>query len=367
MDFSRYGETVAVSNSLRSYLHLKTYHSTDDDVDQWLKKNDIRKIIVLLVDAMGTSVLKRHLNEDSFLLSHMFKSITPVFPPTTSASTTSIRTGLMPCETGWLGWNQYFQEKDDNIILFLNRSQYKNNVYPGFSYETLPVSFTEDELGDGGTSIWPGWAEKNACSTFEDMWKKIIETERNEDIKYVYAYWDQLDTLMHREGPSSEQTHDYVKKLDRMTSEYASQLSKHTGLIILADHSQVDVHAENIKKHEELCSCFRHLPGLEPRTAAFYIKEDKKDFFVKEFKRLYGNDFDLYTKEEVMDKQIFGTGNVHLRFEEFIGDFLAIAKGSVSLLYGSDREVKGDHAGGSDEEAMVPLILYTNKEKKENE
>lgn len=364
MDFSRYGETVAVSNSLRSYLNLETYHRTDSDVDQWLKENDIHRIAVLLVDALGTSVLKKHLNDDSFLLSHMYKSITPVFPPTTSASTTSIRTGKMPCETGWLGWNQYFKEKDDNIILFLNRSQYGNQEYPGFSYKALPVRFTEDELGEQGDSIWPGWAEKNACSTYEDMWKKIIETDRNESKKYVYAYWDQLDTLMHREGPSSKKTNVYVKQLDIITEKYASQLSEHTGLIILADHSQVDVHAENIRKHTELCSCFRHLPALEPRTAAFYIKEEKKDFFAKEFLRLYGNDFDLYTEEEVIDKQIFGTGKIHPRFEEFIGDYLAIAKGRVSFLYGSDREVKGDHAGGSEEEAMIPLILYVNKEKK---
>lgn len=363
MDFRCYGETVAVSNSLRTYLHLKTYHSTDADVDQWLKKYDIRKIIVLLVDAMGTSVLKKHLSADSFLLSHMYKSITPVFPPTTSASTTSIRTGKMPCETGWLGWNQYFKEKDDNIILFLNKSQYGDQLYPGYSYKALPVSFTEDELGEHGTSVWPGWAEKNACSTYEDMWKKIIGTDRNEDIKYVYAYWDKLDSLMHKFGPSSKETNIYVNELDRITAKYAGCLEKHTGLFILADHSQLDVSAENIKKHVELCSCFRHLPALEPRTAAFYIKEEKKDCFVKEFIRLYGNDFDLYTKEEVIEKQIFGTGNVHPRFEGFIGDYLAVAKGRISLLYGSDREVKGDHAGGSEEEAMVPLVLYVNKDK----
>lgn len=363
MDFSRYGETVAVSNSLRSYLHLKTYHSTDADVDQWLKKNNIRKIIVLLVDAMGTSVLKKHLDDDSFLLSHMHKSISPVFPPTTSASTTSIRTGKMPCETAWLGWDQYFKEQDDNIILFLNRSQYVDQTYPNFSYETLPVSFTEDELGGQGISVWPEWAEKNACSTYEDMWKKIIETDRNDDSKYVYAYWDYLDTLMHRTGPFSEKTHAYVNELDRITAKYASQLNKHTGLVILADHSQIDVHAENIQKHADLCSCFRQLPALEPRTAAFYIKEEKKDFFAKEFLRLYGSDFDLYTKEEVIEKHIFGTGSVHPRFEEFVGDYLAIAKGNVSLLYGVNKEVRGDHAGGSDEEAMVPLILYVNKEK----
>ena len=47
------------------------------------------------------------------------------------------------------------------------------------------------------------------------------------------------------------------------------------------------------------------------------------------------------------------------RMHEFIGDYLAIAKGNISLLYGAEEKtVKGDHAGGRKEEAIVPLILY---------
>lgn len=363
MDFKRYGQTVAISNSIRKYFSLPVYHDTDTDMDTWLNKNEIERIVVILIDALGTSVLKKHLKKDSFLLSHLLKSVTPVFPPTTTASTTSIRTGKMPCETGWLGWNQYFKEKDDNVILFLNKSQYGSNVYPDFSYEALPVHFIEDELENEGTSFWPGWSVNNPCKTYEDMWKRIIETDHSKNKKYVYAYWDQLDSLMHRVGPSSKETYACVNELEEITERYVSRLDKHTGLVILADHSQVDIHGEDLKKHAELCSCFRHLPGLEPRTAAFYIKEGKKEFFVKEFTRLYGNAFDLYTKKEVLEKKIFGTGDLHLRLEEFTGDYLAIARGNVSLLYDTDREVRGDHAGGSEEEAMVPLILYVNKGK----
>ena len=44
---------------------------------------------------------------------------------------------------------------------------------------------------------------------------------------------------------------------------------------------------------------------------------------------------------------------------EFIGDYLAVAKGNVSLVYqAKGKTVKGDHAGGLKEEAMVPVILY---------
>lgn len=358
MKFEEYGQTVRVTGSLRSYLGLPVYHGTDETVDAWLKEHHFKKLIVFLIDAMGTSVLEKHLSEDDFLKKHMVKSVSTVFPPTTSAATTAIRTGKYPCETGWLGWNQYFKEKDDNIILFLNRSQYGEGTYPNFSYEALPVSFTEQQLKEDGDSVWPGWSGHNPCSTFEDMWKKLIEMDEKETGKYIYAYWDAFDTLMHRQGPSSFETKQQLREISSLCERYASKLSETTGLVIIADHSQIDVEKKHLDDHPEIVECFEHLPALEPRTIGFYIREEKKEFFVRRFMEVYGHDFDLYTKKEVFEKQIFGNGETHERLSEFTGDFVAIAKGTVSLTYHNSKTVKGDHAGGLEEEAMVPLILY---------
>jgi hypothetical protein len=40
----------------------------------------------------------------------------------------------------------------------------------------------------------------------------------------------------------------------------------------------------------------------------------------------------LLSKQEVLTKKLFGTGKVHPRFEEFWGDYLAIAISDVSIL-----------------------------------
>ena len=214
MESGFYGQTLKVSGSLRKHCGLPVYHDTDETVDLWLQSNQIDKVVVLLIDAMGTSVVQKHLNDDAFLRKYMVKSITSVFPPTTTASTTSIRTGKTPAENGWLGWNQYFHEVDDNIILFLNRGQYSHMAYPYVVSKALPVVFTEDELGDTGDSIWPGWSVHNPCQTFEDMWKKIISISLHENRKYVYAYWDQFDTWMHRNGPSDVSTGEKLREIN---------------------------------------------------------------------------------------------------------------------------------------------------------
>ena len=61
---------------------------------------------------MGTSILNKHLSKDSFFMKHKLKDMTTVFPATTVAATTSMRTGLNPCETGMLGWTMYFDDID---------------------------------------------------------------------------------------------------------------------------------------------------------------------------------------------------------------------------------------------------------------
>ena len=125
--------------------------------------------------------------------------------------------------------------------------------------------------------------------------------------------------------------------------------------------SQIDVEKHNLEDHPEIVECFSHLPGLEPRTVAFHIRQDRLEVFPSLFEKAYRNDFDLYTRQQILDLKLFGENSCE-RMHEFIGDYLAVAKGNISLLYGAeDKTVKGDHAGGRKEEAMVPLILYSGK------
>lgn len=362
LEWDAYGDIVSVSNSIRKYYGLTLLHDSDSDLDQWLQEKKPYRIIVLLIDAMGESVIHKHLKESDFFISHEFKSITTVFPPTTSAATTSLRTGMYPCETGWLGWDQYFKEKDDEIILFLNRSQYhRNTFYPNFSYQTLPPQFIGKQLQDAGIgfdSVWPEWGKDHPSKSYSDMMKNILKVSRQKDTRCIYAYWDALDTFMHIHGPSSEQTGFMVRQIERETKEMASHLSEDTALLVIADHSQIDIKQRDITKEKDLISCFRHEPSLEPRTMAFYIWKDKRKQFEDTFHSLFDGQYHLYTKEEVIEGHFFGKGKEHKRFKEFTGDYLGVAENDMQLAYRIALNKKGDHAGRLKAEAMIPLILY---------
>ena len=366
MEWSTYGGIVAVSNSVRKFAGKKVYHDTDPVVDEWFNKNQFRCVVVLLIDALGTSVLEKHCDANGFFLKNRAKKTMTVFPPTTSAATTSLRTGKNPAENAWLGWNQYFKEIDANIILFMNKDQYTEESYPGFTEKTLPVTFLEEEMSQNSCTIWPSWGKSYPSDTFSKMWQNIVDVSKNTDMHYIYAYYDALDTFMHIHGPSSPETGKEVLELEKITEEYSGQLSKDVGVILLADHSQIDVHGQAMEEHPELVECFSKKPALEPRTIAFYIREDKKDYFRHRFQEVYGDSFDLYTPEEVVKESFFGQGVPHERMKEFIGDFLAVAKSDSSLMFGKPDKVnlvQGDHAGGTKAEADISVILLKNVNK----
>ena len=71
-------------------------------LEPYLEK-DYENIVVILLDAMGSCILRRNLDSDGYFNSHLKGHYSSVFPPTTVAATTTIMSGLTPCEHSWLG------------------------------------------------------------------------------------------------------------------------------------------------------------------------------------------------------------------------------------------------------------------------
>ena len=89
--------------SIRKYFDLEYNHNTLDYIDKILEEKQPKNVVTILCDGMGTNIMDRALEKDSFLIKNRLKNITTVFPATTVAATTSIMTGLNPVESGMLG------------------------------------------------------------------------------------------------------------------------------------------------------------------------------------------------------------------------------------------------------------------------
>ena len=102
--------------------------------------------------------------------------------------------------------------------------------------------------------------------------------------------------------------------------------------------------------------------SLEPRAATFFVKAQKLNEFVQRFHQYYGQHFLLLTKQEVKDQHLYGLGPNHPRFDEFIGDFVAIAKGKFGFTHGTPNDnmpksMKAHHAGMTKAEMMIDVMV----------
>ena len=96
-------------------------------------------------------------------------------------------------------------------------------------------------------------------------------------------------------------------------------------VILIADHGQVDVEEIDILADTELMNCLVRKPSIEPRACNFFVKKEKKEEFLSLFLNKYSDKFLLYSKEQLYNEELLGTGRKHPLLDDFLGDFLAIS------------------------------------------
>ena len=165
---------------------------------------------------------------------------------------------------------------------------------------------------------------------------------------------------MHLNGPDSDIADDYLQMVNDELEKLANSLSSDALLLVTADHGQVAVKETFNIRHSKYDKYLRQRPDIEPRAMAFFIKEGMEEEFAREFVEEFEDRFILLSREQVLVTHLFGDGENHKRLNEFIGDYLAIAKANTVLAYEEKITVtsKGQHAGMTSDELIIPIIAY---------
>ena len=291
---------VNLANSVLKKFGAETTANTLNTADEYLNGN-YRNVVLLLLDAMGTSVVEKHLAEDGFFRSHLKDTFYSVFPPTTVAATTSVLSGLYPNEHGWLGWDLFFPELGKNVTVFTNRDQLteKENAAPSvlnkqhnweWGVDSLVQPLPAAEFNAGFRYIpYRNILERineaggRACASmpflppFPDTLEKVLARVKElcdePGKKFVYAYWNEPDATMHRTGTGSAATHHLVVSIEEKVKELASGLSD-TLLLITADHSHIDSKNLCILDYPEVMNCLVRMPSIEPRALNLFVKKE---------------------------------------------------------------------------------------------
>ncbi len=362
--FVDYKESIlAYINSIRDYFALETFYDPDPAFSALLKEKRPQKIILALIDGMGSRMLKRKLNKGDFLVDNLYKEVSTVFPPTTVAATTAIKNGKSPNMNAWLGWTQYFKEIDDTLTVFMDEGYYSKKKYPDFAKKAIKTETIMDELNAKGikaAEIGPEYIVEGGFKDLEGFFDMIAKASFADE-RFVYAYLDAYDSLLHKKGVDAKESDALLHAINDGLEKAAFSLSPGVLLMVVADHGLVDID-EPINIYDTKLKEYMSRPlSIEPRACAFFIKEGRKEEFQREFKALYEDDFILLSKEQVLRSHLFGDGQNHERFVEFIGDFIAIAK-KDKILVSKDEDdgfrMKATHAGCAKDELMIPIILY---------
>ncbi len=319
----------------------------------------------MVFDAMGSRNLPNMISEDSFLRRHMRAEISSVFPPTTTAAITTLESGLAPAEHSWLGWSLHFPEVGDNVNAFVNTNDYDEPVADyHVASRYLPYKNVIEKINEipgahaESISNFGTYHVESLKELLEGVEKKCQEDGRH----YLYTYWHEPDNCMHQYGVTSEEAIAWVERINDEIERLSDRL-KNTVLFIVSDHGQLDIHSKYIGDYPELLDTLKWLPTIEPRAMAFHVKEGRDEDFRSEFLKHFKEEYMLLSKSEVIEKKLFGTGTIHPRFEDFLGDYLALAINRVAVYKTRAHAAKfiGDHAGITVAEMMVPFIVVERK------
>lgn len=162
---------------------------------------------------------------------------------------------------------------------------------------------------------------------------------------------------MHEYGSDSKEVKKLIEERNVKVEKLSEEL-QNTMLFVIADHGHKKVKHIYLKEYPDILSTLERTTSLEQRAVSFYIKEGQEEEFKKLFNQYFGSDFNLYSKEEVIENNLFGVGEEHSLFRSSLGEFLAIAEDSDKcIIADGDIPLTSHHAGYSDDEIYIPLII----------
>ncbi len=350
---------VSISNSILKHFGIDTFHETHAEMDEILEANKNKKICLCLFDGMGKYIEELHCEFDPIILKHKKFTITSVFPPTTVAATTSLMSSKFPCETGWLGWTQKLPNCENPVVMFYSRDDITQKEITPNNFEKYKYTSIIDRIRDAGfkaDELKSFEMKENSLKSFFNVVDGKLKANN-----FLYAYNEEPDASLHEYGTKSPIISKLVKQIDDGMGKIALK-NPGTLFIVLADHGHIDTKYFLITEHEDFTDCLlKNLNYLEPRSAVFLVKPDRKEEFKILFNKYYGDYFKLYSKEEVKELKIFGEGTPNQDFDLFLGDFLAVSHSEYAIVNSPEKmNLKSHHAGGTDQEKYINISIFNN-------
>lgn len=359
--------------SILKHFNVESKYNGIEKLDNILNDNK-KNIVFILLDGMGSNLIDK-ISPNNFFMKNKISNLTSIYPSTTTSVLNSLYSAKPPIETGWIAWSQYFKEYGRSLDMFKKQDSYteeiyknaKIDVFKSISYKNIFEQIKEKNNKVKTYEINPNSCESRAnvtlkTDTIEDMCSAIMSICSNDENNFIFAYINNPDELLHKNGCDSTEVKNFLLQAEIQIENMCNKL-RNTTIIISADHGHNDIKKRyNILEMDEINRCLIMPPSFESRCPTFWVKEDKKEDFEKEFNKIFKKEFILYTKKEFLDKHFLGYGQQHEKIDDFIGNYIALSvKDSIIEIKTSisaDKYMKlSTHCGLTENEMIIPLIV----------
>jgi len=387
-----------LSNSLARFMGAKPQGKTlKEDVLPSFRSVD--RIVLIIMDAMGLNVFTKSSEKLRKLLKDLllkgetcFKALTSVFPSTTSTALTSLNTGLTPQEHGIVAYIIFMKELSsmvNMISLSPVNDERRNRIFElGMSVEKLlGTKVLTQRLKEAGlrsktlirygirnsglSTILYKDSEIVPALTTVDFATNLVKLINDKKTDFVMAYWDGFDAQSHHYGPFSQEAElelaNTLTLLKTVISNVAPEVARRTLLVITSDHGQSKVRDEKsirIEKLKWLDESLLMPPAGESRAAYLYVKKEAR-ILERISHRKISRDIVLLESKKLLEKGLFGLGEVNPCVLDRVGDYVALSRGEGRLVFHYDLKERtepefvkaGAHGSLTLDELLIPLIV----------
>lgn len=338
-----------------------------------------RRIVVVMIDGLGMTLLRRYAAHAPFLRESLpsARTLSSAFPSTTAASLAGLGTGLAPGQHGMVGYD-VLDPDQGRVVNMLGRWdagvdpllwQPHPTVFERVAEHLPMVTVSQPRFADspmtqaalrGGRFV----GANTIHARIDAAAKELAAAPR----MLLYFYVNDLDKAGHRYGIDSPQWITALEDLDAALKLFARRVPSDTSVLLTADHGMVDVARPqriDYSEHPDLLDGVAHTGG-EARMLHLYLEPtldaEQRELLADRWQEEFGNRAWILTRREAVTQGYFGeVSDVVL---PRIGDLLVLAREGIALVDGRRSQAAafdmvGQHGSLTRAEREVPLLTLT--------
>jgi hypothetical protein len=337
----------------------------------------VRAAVLLLVDGLGSELLRRHADDAPFLAGLPdLGPLTAGFPSSTSISLASLGTGVPPGAHGLLGialrtdgelldtlrWTAYGSRVDMRDRLVPEEIQPVPTALERAAADGVGVtvvSLSEFE-GSGLTRATLRGGRFHGTYALGDLAAGMLAAAAGPGRRLCYGYHRDLDALGHVYGPGSLPWRLQLAQIDRLAELVASRLPPDAVLAITGDHGMVEVDRRcDVDTDPVLAEGVAQVSG-DPRARHVHVRHGARDDVLAAWRAVLGDGAWVVTGEQAVADGWFGLP-VAPQARERIGDLVVAARGGTAVIRSQGEPhlswMPGQHGSLTPDEQLVPLLL----------